>query len=445
MFCPKCGTQNPDGAKFCGGCGAAINAPAQAQYPPQQVAQPATQQAAIPAQPRSAQAQPAQAFQAQAAAGAAGAAVKRGKPMSRRTMLIGAGVGVVALAGIAFGVTRCTGLGGASGVVPVNSKDKYLPVAFSDAINNGRTIWYKTSGSIGRDSAISAAYVFENGKVTYYVPDKYEAGADTTKEYKVTFEDLKDLSDDDIIGKLKGWDEAYFNRMKQNAITALDDAKQALQDEWSTYSQETSEFLSRAASELRGGLDSLYGDYSVSLDELSGKVDTVIAFVDERKSKYEALTYQAPEAADWRLQVITDSTGNATSSEHLIFEYPQVDWAALDSNDGDMVAYYVDEFTRGLYAGSVDGSLFYEGAATADVSGSIDMLLDGETPYPEPGYATAARSFSVTSEAVSSTAIYDKYYSGMKGLWCRSEEEAMGVTLDDPSDGDVEVVQSFDD
>ena len=25
MYCPKCGTENPDQAKFCGSCGAAIN------------------------------------------------------------------------------------------------------------------------------------------------------------------------------------------------------------------------------------------------------------------------------------------------------------------------------------------------------------------------------------------------------------------------------------
>ena len=36
MFCPKCGAQNPDGAKFCGSCGAAIsaNAPAHATATP---------------------------------------------------------------------------------------------------------------------------------------------------------------------------------------------------------------------------------------------------------------------------------------------------------------------------------------------------------------------------------------------------------------------------
>jgi len=28
MFCPKCGTENPDGAKFCSKCGAGLGAPA---------------------------------------------------------------------------------------------------------------------------------------------------------------------------------------------------------------------------------------------------------------------------------------------------------------------------------------------------------------------------------------------------------------------------------
>jgi uncharacterized membrane protein YvbJ len=35
MFCPKCGQQNPDEAKFCGKCGAAVSAAAQPQPQPQ--------------------------------------------------------------------------------------------------------------------------------------------------------------------------------------------------------------------------------------------------------------------------------------------------------------------------------------------------------------------------------------------------------------------------
>ena len=50
MFCPNCGTENPDGVAFCGGCGMAIGKPAAPAQPVQQpVAQPAPQ--AAPAQP----------------------------------------------------------------------------------------------------------------------------------------------------------------------------------------------------------------------------------------------------------------------------------------------------------------------------------------------------------------------------------------------------------
>lgn len=39
MFCSKCGTNNPDGATFCSGCGAPLAAPQQAQAPQQPYAQ----------------------------------------------------------------------------------------------------------------------------------------------------------------------------------------------------------------------------------------------------------------------------------------------------------------------------------------------------------------------------------------------------------------------
>ena len=45
MFCPNCGAQNPDGAAFCGSCGASLAAPQQSAQPVQQpVQQPQYQQ-----------------------------------------------------------------------------------------------------------------------------------------------------------------------------------------------------------------------------------------------------------------------------------------------------------------------------------------------------------------------------------------------------------------
>jgi uncharacterized membrane protein len=40
MFCPKCGTENPDGAKFCSKCGAGLGAPAK---PSEAAAKPETE------------------------------------------------------------------------------------------------------------------------------------------------------------------------------------------------------------------------------------------------------------------------------------------------------------------------------------------------------------------------------------------------------------------
>lgn len=52
MFCPKCGTQNPDGSKFCSGCGQSLapaSQPASAPQPAPQSAAFATSRAAGPA------------------------------------------------------------------------------------------------------------------------------------------------------------------------------------------------------------------------------------------------------------------------------------------------------------------------------------------------------------------------------------------------------------
>lgn len=50
MFCPSCGTQNPDGARFCAHCGMTFATGAQAQVPPAQAA-PATVPARRPVSP----------------------------------------------------------------------------------------------------------------------------------------------------------------------------------------------------------------------------------------------------------------------------------------------------------------------------------------------------------------------------------------------------------
>lgn len=47
MFCPKCGTQNPDGSKFCSGCGQPLAPAAQSASQPAPTSQPAPQPAAF--------------------------------------------------------------------------------------------------------------------------------------------------------------------------------------------------------------------------------------------------------------------------------------------------------------------------------------------------------------------------------------------------------------
>ena len=84
MFCPKCGAQNPDGARFCGGCGNEIPAPAKTAAPVATTAQPVVATAA--------------------ATPAAAPTLYQPKAIKSRTPLIAGIVGVLVLAAIGFGV-----------------------------------------------------------------------------------------------------------------------------------------------------------------------------------------------------------------------------------------------------------------------------------------------------------------------------------------------------
>ena len=103
MFCPKCGNQLPDGAKFCGACGTTLNAA------PAQPAPGAS--GAIP--------------QAQPAPGAPyGQAPQAPNSGSQKNILIIGGIAIVViLIALVVGLVNCAGCGGGAGY---NTKDDLM-------------------------------------------------------------------------------------------------------------------------------------------------------------------------------------------------------------------------------------------------------------------------------------------------------------------------------
>lgn len=99
MFCPKCGTENAEGIKFCKSCGAPVAAPAAASAP-----------AAAPAPAPAPAAQPAYAAAGGAPAPTGGSAV--GTLLANKKLLILGIVALVVIIAVIVGVVSCMNGGG---------------------------------------------------------------------------------------------------------------------------------------------------------------------------------------------------------------------------------------------------------------------------------------------------------------------------------------------
>lgn len=448
MFCPKCGAQNPDGAKFCAGCGQPMQASAsspqaqtEAQASVAQQAQVGTQAAAAP-QPQ------------------AGAAPIAAKPISRRNLIIGAGLGIVAIGGVAFGLTRCTGgFGGKKGVIPTYGNGEYAP--FSVAISNGRTIWYRYNDgdSLDREARIERAYVFENGKITRYIPRKYEGGVTVDVNYSinftdplsyVTFEDLNGLSDDDIVKKLAEWDEQNFNYEKQNALDKLNLARTGYDENGNVlekdYECDRATAIDRKLALANNmiaekGWTAELAPYTQQLTELATSFKDVL---NKQLEIFNAVTYQAPQPTDYKLYVVPDGSGNYTEKETFAWLNTSVNFEPKDDYDSSLV---------GKLRGTLENLFFHASTswgienAKSDLNNIISNLKTelSECSTVDIAYETKQNTLTCSSTGNTYATIYDKNYCGFGRFVCLIDEDAYGVTFDAPSDSAVEVVSSVDD
>ena len=160
-------------------------------------------------------------------------------------------------------------------LTPSETRDAYKEtmeeVTLSQAIDNGRTLWYYTQADeVAKDETFSL-YIFENGKVAYY------------GETDVTFGDLNGLSDDEII---KLVDEATKKSFEEKVA------------------EET--------------------DLQTRIRDNNAKIEGDPNPPEKNLQVLENLTYSSPESASYQLKIITDDTGNNTKEQKITYQWTRL-------------------------------------------------------------------------------------------------------------------------
>lgn len=255
------------------------------------------------------------------------------------------------------------------------------PIYLSDLLEaGGRRIWYYTDKTfVGKDTEISNVLVFESGEITMY-----EIDSSDDSQLK-TFGDASKLTDDEIIELLKQVDaqkdaasiaglssrldgipkteQAYIERIDEMFLEydndpwwIFEDLIYDLANEASDISGDTSFWDEMNRFEEQMYTNGLDWDYMQFLRDLAQKCATII--VSSGVEGYEAALAYCTNGVDrpdrstssYTLNVITDNTGNNTSSEKIIFTYQQYITPAKIYMDGYLVeTIYLFELAEELY------------------------------------------------------------------------------------------------
>lgn len=314
MFCPQCGSKLPDGAAFCGECGASVKArvdagaatdaaPASAAAPAPATAAPAGAPGASANQASAAE--PGQTYATPAAntgiPGAASASAGNKSSVDLLTVFfehkkkfaIGGGVLVAVIAVALFLTPSGNATTSTTSAISTTGDDssetetvqvtKATKVPLSKALSK-KGVWFWSSSGSGISSSTSglrSALVFDGkGNVTEY----YTTG--------LTAASLKGKSTDEIIKLVKKADKDWFKKEQQEKV-----------DYYTGEITSTKKDIAAIQNGTQSGNES---QYTEDLNKYQEAIKQV-----------KALKYEAPSANPFSLHIVTGADGKSTNTETI--------------------------------------------------------------------------------------------------------------------------------
>jgi len=184
---------------------------------------------------------------------------------------------------------------------------------------HSESIWYAFDDDedVAKDRIIRNIVVFDGkGNATFY-----QTGHD------LTFADLQDKSDEEIIAMAKETDKAEFESDKESAMIDIDAIAEARENITSEILESAGfSSLDEADDETKAQLQQAI-DEELSLENLDDAALDAANSYNEELSKFE---YREPEAKPIELSIETDDSGNNTQEETVIL--PRI-WATFTDED----------------------------------------------------------------------------------------------------------------
>lgn len=194
-------------------------------------------------------------------------------------------------------MTTLTACGGGKG----NVKTAKEPVPASKAFNQ-EGVWFYIGEDekVGKDENIGSILVFDGkGNVTSY---------DCSE---LSFSDLKELSDDEIISLAEEQDKLSFESTISQIEENLNTGKT---NTYETIDAITNE-MNEAKAEQPDKASEIEEFYNSEINDLQEVIGDADSFLESLSS----IKYKEPEAAPYTIHIETDHTGNATQTEYITF------------------------------------------------------------------------------------------------------------------------------